>query len=88
MDQRVSLRFHLEPLAAHEVEQYVIHRLRVAGAAHEIFTGGAHAALAARSGGVPRVVNNLATQALFVGAMRGLARVDADLVHDVADDRE
>ena len=88
IDQRVSLRFHLDPLDADDVREYVRHRLRVAGAAHEIFTLDALAALAARSGGVPRVVNNLAMQALFVGAMRGLPRVDERLVHDVADDRQ
>lgn len=88
INQRVSLRFHLEPLDAEGVRAYVRHRLRVAGAGHEIFTDPALAALAARSGGVPRVVNNLAMQALFVGAMRGLPRVDDALVHDVADDRQ
>jgi general secretion pathway protein A len=88
IDQRVSLRFHLDPLDAADVREYVLHRLRVAGANHEIFTGEALVALAARSGGVPRVVNNLAMQALFVGAMRGLPRVDEALVHDVADDRQ
>lgn len=87
IDQRVSLRFHLDPLDADDVREYVLHRLRVAGAHHEIFTAGAMVALAARSGGVPRVVNNLAMQALFVGAMRGLPRVDEGLVHDVAEDR-
>jgi general secretion pathway protein A len=88
IDQRVSLRFHLDPLDADDVREYVRHRLRVAGATHEIFTGEAMIALAERSGGVPRLVNNLAMQALFVGAMRGLPRVDAALVHDVADDRQ
>lgn len=88
IDQRVSLRFHLEPLDDDDVRAYVRHRLRVAGAAHEIFTADALAALAERSGGVPRLVNNLAMQALFVGAMRALPRVDAALIHDVADDRQ
>jgi hypothetical protein len=44
--------------------------------------------LAARSGGVPRRVNTLATQALFVGAMRKHARIDGALIGDVADDQE
>ncbi len=88
IDQRVSLRFHLDPLDADDVREYVLHRLRVAGATHEIFTEAAMTALSDRSGGVPRIVNNLAMQALFVGAMRGLPRVDETLVHDVADDRQ
>lgn len=88
IDQRVSLRFHVEPMEESDVAGYVEHRLRVAGAERAIFTPEALAALAARSGGVPRRVNTLATQALFVGAMRGLSAVDATLVHDVADDQE
>jgi hypothetical protein len=37
---------------------------------------------------VPRRINTLATQALFVGAMRKLERIDGELVGDVADDQE
>jgi hypothetical protein len=35
-----------------------------------------------------RRLNTLATQSLFVGAMRGLHQIDAELVRDVADDQE
>jgi general secretion pathway protein A len=88
IDQRVSLRFHVEPMEPSEVGGYVEHRLRVAGASREIFTADAIAALAARSAGVPRRVNTLAIQALFVGAMRRLDVIDGALVGDVADDQE
>jgi general secretion pathway protein A len=88
IDQRVSLRFHVEPMEAAEVRGYVAHRLHVAGATREIFTADAIAALAERSGGVPRRVNTLATQALFVGGMRQLDAIDGALVADVADDQE
>jgi general secretion pathway protein A len=88
IDQRVSLRFHVEPMEEDDVRGYVEHRLRVAGATRAIFAPDAIPALAARSGGVPRRVNTIATQALFVGAMRGLAAIDAELVQDVADDQE
>jgi general secretion pathway protein A len=88
IDQRVSLRFHVEPMEPSEVRGYVEHRLRVAGAPREIFTADAIAVLAARSAGVPRRVNTLATQALFVGGMRRLDVIDGALVGDVADDQE
>jgi type II secretory pathway predicted ATPase ExeA len=87
VDQRISLRYHVEPFDVEEVPDYVRHRLSVAGAnGRAIFDDAAHAALAQRSGGIPRVINNLATQALFVGAMRRSRTVDADLVGAVADD--
>jgi general secretion pathway protein A len=88
IDQRVSLRFHVEPMDESDVRGYVEHRLRVAGSARRLFTDEALARLAARSGGVPRRVNTLATQALFVGAMRKLDAIDGELVDDVADDQE
>jgi type II secretory pathway predicted ATPase ExeA len=89
IDQRVSLRFHVEPMEGDDVRGYVEHRLRVAGAGDALpFTDDAYPVLAVRSGGVPRRVNTLATQALFVGAMRQLRAIDAELVSDVADDQE
>jgi type II secretory pathway predicted ATPase ExeA len=88
IDQRVSLRFHVEPMEEEDVRGYVEHRLGVAGSDQPIFVAEAFPVLAARSGGVPRRVNTLATQALFVGAMRKLTAIDAELVQDVADDQE
>jgi general secretion pathway protein A len=88
IDQRVSLRFHVEPMEEEDVQGYVEHRLQVAGADRAIFHPDAFPVLAERSGGVPRRVNTLATQALFVGAMRQLTLIDAALVQDVADDQE
>jgi general secretion pathway protein A len=88
IDQRVSLRFHVEPMEEPDVRGYVEHRLGVAGSDRPIFAAEAFPILAACSGGVPRRVNTLATQALFVGAMRKLTAIDAELVQDVADDQE
>ena len=89
IDQRVSLRFHVEPMEADEVASYVRHRLQVAGRrGAEVFTPAAMDILCARSGGVPRRVNTLATQALFVGAMRRASEIDEQLMTDVADDQE
>jgi type II secretory pathway predicted ATPase ExeA len=89
IDQRVSLRFHIDPMETEDVRGYVEHRLRVAGwSGATIFSDEAFAALAERSGGVPRRINTLATQALFVGAMRGLSVIDGELMNDVADDQE
>ncbi|HKH91817.1 MAG TPA: AAA family ATPase [Gemmatimonadaceae bacterium] len=89
IDQRVSLRFHVEPMERNDVRGYLEHRLSVAGGdAARVFSSDAVDALAERSGGVPRRLNTLATQSLFVGAMRAIHQIDAELVRDVADDQE
>ena len=39
--QRITGRYHLDPLSADETAAYVRHRLRVAGATREVFASGA-----------------------------------------------
>ncbi|MCC7462344.1 MAG: AAA family ATPase [Gammaproteobacteria bacterium] len=63
--QRITARFHLDPLSRDETHAYVQHRLRIAGATSEIFTRPALAAVYHISGGVPRVINILCDRALL-----------------------
>lgn len=63
--QRITGRYHLEPLEPDELRSYVRHRLEVAGSRTEIFTPGALRALHQCSGGVPRLVNVVADRALL-----------------------
>jgi len=63
--QRITGRYHLNPLAKPETEQYVSHRLRVAGASGEIFTPPALAEVHRVSSGVPRVINVVCDRALL-----------------------
>jgi general secretion pathway protein A len=86
LDQRVVVRYHLGPMTEAEVAAYVAHRARVAGAPRAIFSQRAAGAIHAKTGGVPRLVNLLAANALFVGYARGESIVGEDTVRDVADD--
>ncbi len=63
--QRITGRYHLEPLEPDELRAYVRHRLEVAGSRAEIFSSGALKALHQVSGGVPRLVNVIADRALL-----------------------
>jgi general secretion pathway protein A len=63
--QRITGRYHLEPLESDETRGYVRHRLEVAGGRAELFTAGAMTALHRASGGVPRLVNVIADRALL-----------------------
>ena len=63
--QRITGRYHLEPLEPEELRGYVRHRLEVAGGRAELFTAGAMKALHRSSGGVPRLANVIADRALL-----------------------
>jgi type II secretory pathway predicted ATPase ExeA len=83
LTQRIGGQFHLTPLAAADTQAYVNHRLEVAGAQRAIFTTAAISRLHQASGGIPRVVNHLATQALLEGMGREVEVVDEDVVATV-----
>src|SRR5688572_21400036 len=63
--QRITGRYHLDPLSSDETTAYVRHRLRVAGATTDIFTPHALTEIYRLSGGVPRVINVIADRALL-----------------------
>jgi general secretion pathway protein A len=63
--QRITGRYHLSPLSKQETQEYVRHRLRVAGAGGEIFTPAALSEVYRLSSGIPRVVNVCCDRALL-----------------------
>jgi len=63
--QRITARYHLEPLSQSDTGEYVQHRLRVAGATRPIFTRPACNELYRLSGGIPRIINVIADRALL-----------------------
>lgn len=83
--QRIGADFQLRPLTLAEAAGYVAHRLRVAGAGRPIFSPAAVERLHAASGGVPRVLNHLATQALIEGMARGREDVGSEEIEAVLD---
>lgn len=78
--QRITARYHLEPLSFAETKDYVRHRLRVAGASGRLFTDGALREIQARSAGVPRLINVLCDRALLGAYVEEKKRVDRRIV--------
>ena len=64
VDQRVTLRVHLEGMDLAESTAYVKHHLSLAGRSDTLFSDDALAVIQHASRGLPRSVNNLALQAL------------------------
>ena len=77
--QRVRLRFHLGPLGAQELKNYIDHRLEIAGSSSkDLFADGCFDILYRYSGGVPRLVNTLCDTALLCAFADGKDHVDTD----------
>lgn len=69
--QRVSSAFHLTAMDIRTVRAYISHRLKVAGAASEIFHLSARDLVFEASGGVPRLVNQLCDLAMVYAFTKG-----------------
>jgi general secretion pathway protein A len=83
--QRVTARYHLGLLDRQETEEYVRHRLEVAGGAGKVvFTAGALSAARSLSGGIPRLINLICDRALLAGYVQGSRVVDARMVRRAA----
>jgi general secretion pathway protein A len=82
--QRITGRYHLDPLPREETAAYVRHRLRVAGATNEICTPGALREVHRLSQGIPRIINVIADRALLGAYTKDVHRVTGALVRRAA----
>ncbi len=82
--QRITARYHLDPLSQSETEQYVRHRLAVAGAPRCPFSTDAMKALYRNADGVPRLINIIADRALMAGYAHELEKIDRHIVNAAA----
>jgi len=82
--QRITGRYHLEPLTREETAAYIDHRMKVAGGLVEIFDDGAKREVFKLSGGVPRLVNVICDRALLGAYSREIRRITPQLVREAA----
>jgi general secretion pathway protein A len=79
--QRITVRYHLNPLTRAEVGQYIQHRLALAGARGlPAFTTPAVWRVFRYSGGIPRLVNAVCDKALLAGYVERSQRINFRMV--------
>ncbi len=88
LNQRITLRWHLGPLDAHETAAYVRHRLRVAGGGVErpIFSSRALTRIHRYTGGVPRLINMFCHRCLLAAFAADRHSVTTRIVEQVHDE--
>lgn len=76
LDQRVALRYSMTGMDQKETAGYVVHHLKIAGRSDTLFSDDALALVHQVSRGLPRAVNNLATQSLVAAFADNKSIVD------------
>lgn len=84
--QRIAINYHLQPLDLEETLEYLDFRMSVAGGSAGLFTLDAVQRIYELSGGVPRRINVIATNALLEGFGRDAAVIDAALIESMTDE--
>ena len=78
--QRITVHYNYAGLADEEVAAYVLYKLRLAGASGTIIDEAALAAVHGYAQGNPRLIDNLMTDALTIGAQTDKKVIDAEVV--------
>jgi len=86
LKQRISINYHLDPLKKTEVEEYILHRLNVAGHKKNIFNERAIGEIFYFSKGYPRLINIICDHALLTGYTKELKIIDEKIIKECADE--
>lgn len=86
LTQRIGIQYHLNAMGRHDTEQYISYRLAKAGGDEDIFTGEAVDVVYEYSAGLPRVINNISSNALLAGFSREVGKIGPDIIMDVVQD--
>jgi general secretion pathway protein A len=85
LSQRVSIMSRLKPFTREETAHYIDYRLQIAGhTGNKLFTPAAVDMIADQGQGIPRNINNLCFNALSWSYAMKKARVDVEIVREVA----
>ena len=85
--QRIGIRFHLHRFTQDETRQYILFRLRHAGARHlNIFSEEAIAVIHRVSHGTPRLINIICDHALLTGFAENTPVIGAELIEESVND--
>jgi general secretion pathway protein A len=86
LDQRIFIRYHLNPLNLEDVRNYIAFRLQKAGQPENMFTQEAMDEIFSHSDGLPRKVNNICDLSLLIGFSMKYTTLDVEIVRKVIQD--
>lgn len=78
--QRITIHYNYGGLDDKEVAEYVVHKLTCAGSSKSIISDAALSAISGYSRGNPRLIDNLMTDALTIGAQQECQVIDDEII--------
>ena len=84
--QKAPILSHLRSLTKNETNEYIKHRLKIAGTERKLFSSGAIGKIFQHSGGIPRVINTICDHALMIGYSTNLKEIKSSVIKECAED--
>ena len=84
LHRKIAVNFHLVPLKETEIQEYILHRLRVAGHKENFFNASAIREIFSFSKGYPRLINIICDHALLTGYVIDTKTIDAKIIKECA----
>ena len=84
LSQRITARYHLEPISREETEAYIRHRLQICCSSRNIYSRRAINRIHKLSGGIPRLINVLCDRAMLGAYVEGKSQVDLKVLKKAA----
>lgn len=87
LNQRITVRYHLDKMDFEDTCDYIGHRLRIAGGTHQtVFNPSAMKKIYRYADGFPRLINILCSRALLVGYAEGCREVSPRMIATAIDE--
>ena len=84
LSQRVTARYHLDPISREEAGAYIQHRLQICGTTQPVFSKRSIDKIQQLSGGIPRLINVLCDRSMLGAYVEGKTQVDPKVVKKAA----
>jgi general secretion pathway protein A len=84
VEQRITARYHLQPLLRSEINAYVLHRLAVAGRREPVFSARVLGKLYSKTGGIPRLINVICDRAMLGAYVKSRREVNGPILNKAA----
>ena len=84
LSQRVTARYHLDPISREETSAYIRHRLQICGTTQAVFSKRAVDKIQQLSGGIPRLINVLCDRSMLGAFVEGKSQVEPKVVKRAA----
>jgi len=78
--QRITVHYNFSGLSEGEVKEYILHKIKCAGGSTNIIDIAALSAVHSNTQGNPRLIDNLMTDSLILGAQTEKHTIDADTI--------